>query len=151
MTVFRTLDAPAVRRLVVALLSQLPEESNPIVTVKPERPMSGPRGASQRSSRGGPMYMPSVVFLLELATVLAMRDKETIELVGEDVTAALQTAVRDSPNLHPVVVSRAVYYLLSLLQVGFVSGVISVVRLTELITLAGIRIHACPRRASLDL
>lgn len=65
--------------------------------------------------------MPSVVFLLEFATVLAMRDKGTMEAVGEEVTVALQTVVRDSANLHPVVVSRAVYYLLSLLQVGFES------------------------------
>lgn len=65
--------------------------------------------------------MPNMVYLLELATILTMRDADTLHDTGEDLTAALQSTVRDAANLHPVIVSRAVYYLLCLLQMAFVS------------------------------
>ena len=116
-----TLDAKAIRKIIHSVLDQLPDNSTPIVTVKPERPTTGSRGPIPRPSPSGPRYLPSTVYLLELATVLTLRDKDTLELVGEDVTGVLQNTVRDAANLHPLIVSRAVHYLLDLLRVAYVS------------------------------
>ena len=69
----------------------------------------------------GTAYDPSVVYVLELATILAMRDENSIAAVGKAVTEALQNVVRDSANVHPLVFSRAVFYLLHLLHAGHVS------------------------------
>lgn len=62
------------------------------------------------------MYDPAIVFVLELATILATRDTESITAVGEMVADALHTIVRNATKVHPVVLSRAVYYLLHILN-----------------------------------
>lgn len=104
--------------LVQALLEQLPMESSPVViVVKPDRPNpTPPRTNGHRSISQGLLYDPSVVYILELATIIAMRDRETIALMGQVVADALQNVVRDAVNVHPLVVSRAVYYLFHLLN-----------------------------------
>ena len=101
-----------------ALLEQLPEKSSPVViTVKPERPSPDtPRTNGHRTINQGPLYDPATVFVLELATVLAMRDAESIAALGQAVADALHTVVRDAAKVHPLVLSRAVYYLLHLLN-----------------------------------
>lgn len=111
----------AIKLLVQALLDHLPKESSPIV-VKPDRPTSGLiRTNGHQSTAHGISYDPSVVYLLELATIIALRDSDTIAAVGESVADALQNVVRDASNIHSLIVSRAVFYLLHLLnasQVG---------------------------------
>lgn len=88
-----------------------------VIVVKPDRPNPAPiRTNGNRSSSKGLLYDPSVVYLLELATIIALRDDETIAAVGEVVADALQNVVRDAANTHPLVVSRAVFYLLHLLN-----------------------------------
>lgn len=118
----RSMPADALKLLVQALLDHLPKESSPIV-VKPDRSTSGPiRTNGHQSTTHGISYDPSVVYLLELATIIALRDSDTIAAVGESVADALQNVVRDASNVHSLIVSRAVYYLLHLLnasQVGF--------------------------------
>lgn len=115
------MPADALKSLVQALLDHLPKESSPIV-VKPDRPASAPiRTNGHQSKARGMSYDPSVVYLLESATVIALRDSDTIAAVGEWVADALQNVVRDASNSHPLIVSRAVFYLLHLLnasQVG---------------------------------
>lgn len=115
------MPADALKPLVQALLDHLPKESSPIV-VKPDRPASAPiRTNGHQSKARGMSYDPSVVYLLESATVIALRDSDTIAAVGEWVADALQNVVRDASNSHPLIVSRAVFYLLHLLnasQVG---------------------------------
>lgn len=117
------MPASSVRLLASALLSELPEESSPIViVVKPERPSSATAKVNgHRNARGGPLYNPNILWTLELATILTLRDQETIEASGESLTASLQNVVRDAPNLHPLIVSRVVYYLLNLLRGSYVS------------------------------
>jgi brefeldin A-resistance guanine nucleotide exchange factor 1 len=56
------------------------------------------------------------VYILELATIIAMRDEETIALIGQGVADALQNVVRDASNVHPLVISRVVFYVLQLLN-----------------------------------
>lgn len=115
------MPADALKPLVQALLDHLPKESSPIV-VKPDRPTSASiRTNGHQSKARGISYDPSVVYLLESATVIALRDSDTIAAVGEWVADALQNVVRDASNSHPLIVSRAVFYLLHLLnasQVG---------------------------------
>lgn len=66
-------------------------------------------------------YDPRIVYILELAAILAIKDEDSTAAVGKDVAEALQNVVRGSANSHPVIVSRAVFYLLHLLNVSHVS------------------------------
>lgn len=104
--------------LLKALLDHLPEQSSPVViVVKPDRPNPAPaRMNGHRSASQGLLYDPSIVYILELATIIAMRDQETIASMGQAVADALQHYVRDAANVHPLVVSRAVLYLFHLLN-----------------------------------
>lgn len=106
------------RSLVQALLSLLPEQSSPVVmSVKPEQPRPTPirpNGSRRKLSRSA--YDPSIVFILELATILATRDAESILMVAQPVADALQYVARDSANVHPLILSRAVFYLLYVLE-----------------------------------
>jgi brefeldin A-resistance guanine nucleotide exchange factor 1 len=107
--------------LTQALLSQLPEDpASAIITVKSDNsPASPPNG--QKYSPDSPVYDPAVVYLLELSTVLALRDEESIASLGSDVAEALQNVIRDATNHHSTTVSRATFYLLNLLKTGYVS------------------------------
>jgi golgi-specific brefeldin A-resistance guanine nucleotide exchange factor 1 len=119
------MPADALEPLVRALLSQLPEDpSSTIITVKSDSlaPMV-PNG--QDSMSEGPVYDPSIVYILELCTALALRDHKTIKKLGEDVADSLQSVIRDSANYHSTMISRAVFYLLSLLHASYVSTISS--------------------------
>jgi golgi-specific brefeldin A-resistance guanine nucleotide exchange factor 1 len=116
------LPAELISPLVNVALAQLPEESPPIVIVKPDRPTPSPEPNGNRPSRTGPTYNPGMLFLLELAASLVLRDKVTVAVAGESLTACLQTLVRDAGNLHPLVAIRVVDYLLRLLQASHVSA-----------------------------
>ena len=109
--------------LVLALLKQLPEPSSPaVIVVRPDRPGPAPiRTNGHRPNPLTPIYDPSVVFVLELATIMATRDHTSVALMGQAVADSLQNIVRDAANVHPLVLARAVFYLLFLLnasQVG---------------------------------
>ncbi|KAF2754597.1 Sec7-domain-containing protein [Pseudovirgaria hyperparasitica] len=108
----------ALNSLFVTLLSHIPEESSPrVIMVKPDVPPTSPNKANgSRRSISKAAYDPSFVFVLELATLLALRDEKTVEAFGKDVATALETVIHDSGNVHPVVTSRVVYYLLQLLR-----------------------------------
>ena len=73
-----------------------------------------------RGTSSAVAYDPSVVYILELATLLAIRDETTSAAVGREVAEALQNVVRDANNTHPLTLSRAIFYLLYLLKVGHV-------------------------------
>lgn len=109
-----------------ALLSQLPEENAPaVIVVKPERPSPISRPTSSRADPNQPKYDPAMIFNLELATVLTLRDDKTLETLGESLATTLQTLVRDAKNLHPLTVSRIVSYLLNLLRLSHVCEAIT--------------------------
>jgi len=137
------MPTPSLKSLVQALLEQLPEESSPVViVVKPDRPtpVRIKTNGHQTDSRG-PIYDPSTVFILELATILAMRDNDSASAVGEAVADALQNVIRNSANVHPLVVSRAVLYLLHLLKASQV-GMTPLSNAFLLIISAGILVHS---------
>lgn len=117
------LPIDATRSLIDSILVQLPEEESPrVMVVKPDLPPPSPaRPNGQRSRINTPVYDPVVVFVLELATLLSLRDEETVREFGMDVADALRRIVRNSANVHYIAISRAVYYLLRLLQASQVS------------------------------
>jgi golgi-specific brefeldin A-resistance guanine nucleotide exchange factor 1 len=134
------LPAELISPLVNLILSQLPDESSPIVIVKPDRPPPSPQPNGHRPPRTGPAYNPGTVFLLELATNMVLRDKSTVAAAGESLTACLQTLIRDAANLHPLVAIRVVHYLLRLLQASRVSMMPSTD--LNLLTSLGTRLYA---------
>ncbi|KJY01313.1 sec7 domain-containing protein [Zymoseptoria brevis] len=109
------LPVASLKSLTMSLLAHLPEQDSPrVISVKPELP--SPRTNGTKPSADQPEYNPAVVYVLELATILALRDEETINTLGADVAEALQSVIGDSGRLHPVALSRTVFYLLSLLR-----------------------------------
>lgn len=118
------LPVSALQHPVRALLSQLPEDpSAAIITVKSDAvPAVTING--QRRLAEGPAYNPAIVYILELCTVLALRDEESMIAVGQEVSGALQNIVRDAASYHPTMVSRTVYYLLTLLHASYVSNLL---------------------------
>ena len=106
--------------LVEALLSQLPEETAPsVIVVKPERPAHN-KQSSERASSDKLNYDPGMIYVLEMATVLTLQEQSTMETLGESLASSLQTLIRDAGNLHPLAMSRIIYYLLSLLRLSHV-------------------------------
>lgn len=90
--------------------------------VKPDLPAPTPiRPNGQKAKPVGLAYDPSLVFVLELTTILVARDADTVTSLGKELASALQNVVRDSSHVHPVTLSRAVYYLLSFLRASHVS------------------------------
>ncbi|KAK5112613.1 hypothetical protein LTR62_003928 [Meristemomyces frigidus] len=128
------LPVESLKALTASLLAQLPEAGEEaVLSVKDAGPTPAsipvevlsptpvrPNGVGKNSPNGhgevAPVYDPAVVYVLELATILALRDEETITALGADVAEALQTVVRDAERLHPVALSRTVFYLLALLR-----------------------------------
>ncbi|KAK6438732.1 GDP/GTP exchange factor for ARF [Oleoguttula sp. CCFEE 5521] len=110
------LPVESLQSLSTALLNSLPESESPrVMTVKTDLPAPSPTRATKTVS-DAPVYDPALVYVLELATILALRDEDTITRLGSDAAGALQVAIRDADSLHPVALSRSVFYLLSLLR-----------------------------------
>ncbi|MCJ1313116.1 GDP/GTP exchange factor for ARF [Agyrium rufum] len=111
-----TLPIDSLRTLVLALLDELPENPSPVViTVKsdPSSPNSAKTNGHRTTSS---KYDPNAVFILELVTLLAIRDSESIDAVGKDVSEALQNTIRDGANVHPMTISRTIFYLFHVLK-----------------------------------
>lgn len=120
MTCPRQLDATNFGSLVTALLSQLPnfdedeDDGTNIVIIKPDYPPQSPNGSNP--VKKGPVYDPAVVYVLELATCLVLRDEETVAEHGKILAETLTSIVRNAGLTHQIVVSRVIYYLFSHLQ-----------------------------------
>ncbi|KAF4555474.1 Sec7 domain-containing protein 2 [Elsinoe fawcettii] len=113
-----TLPVNSLRALVDAMLALVPEDASPrVISVKPEVPAPTPvRPNGTKVTGATPAYDPAFVFIAELATLLAIRDNETMSTFGKEVSDILSSAIRDAERLHPVAVSRISYHLLSLLR-----------------------------------
>ncbi|KAI8228432.1 hypothetical protein K4K57_007536 [Colletotrichum sp. SAR 10_99] len=111
--------------LVNALLDALPEDhSSTVIVVKSDVPSSPMNG--QKTAQAGIIYDPAMAYILEFSTVLALRDQDTIQLVGKRVIDALQAVLRDAGRYHYILVSRAAFYLLKLLHVSYTHDYINV-------------------------
>ncbi|KAM0279817.1 hypothetical protein ACHAQH_004368 [Verticillium albo-atrum] len=108
------LGATELEPLVECLIGSLPEEqTSAVITVKSDHVPATPQHESKPIL---PAYDPSMVFSLEMMTVLALRDQETLQVLGKQVMEALQAVLRDANQYHAMVVSRTSFYLLSLLR-----------------------------------
>ncbi|KAL2864685.1 Sec7 domain-containing protein [Aspergillus lucknowensis] len=115
----RSLPLRSVTTIVETILAQLPEESAPaVIVVKPERPLPSTR-ANAKPGTSTSQYDPGMMYLLELAAILTLRDSQTIESLGEGLLASLQGFIRDAQNLHFLALSRVTTYLLSLLRLSY--------------------------------
>lgn len=106
-----------------ALLDQIPEDSGSgvVITVKSDNvPPNSP--ALAQKPRNNVLYDPSLVYILELSTILALRDDHTVQLLGKRVVDALQAILRDISSYHPITVSRTTFYSFRLLQASYVSS-----------------------------
>lgn len=111
----------SLKPLIHALLSQLPDDpSSIVISVKSEADNPAPTNG-QRPTSNTPVYDPSMVYILELCTVLALRDEESIATLGADVAEALQNVMRNQKSWHSIMTSRTIYYLLNLLHASYVS------------------------------
>lgn len=108
----------SLQHLVEALLAQLPDDPSSIgFSVKSEN--DAPAPSNGQSSKSGPLYDPAMVYILELCTVLALRDQETVEALGADVAEALQNVLRHAASYHFIMISRTLLYQLHLLHAGY--------------------------------
>lgn len=115
------LPVDSLKPLLQALLAELPDDpSSIVINVKSEEDHTAPTNG-QKSASSGPVYDPSLVYVLELCTVLALRDEETVAALGGGVAEALQNVMRLATSYHHVIVSRSIFYLLHLLQASYVS------------------------------
>jgi brefeldin A-resistance guanine nucleotide exchange factor 1 len=105
--------------LVSALLAELPDDpTSVVISVKSENDNQGPANG-QKLTSSGPVYDPAMVYLLELCTVLALRDSETVEGLGAAVAEALQNVMRNAASYHSILISRTMFYLLHLLHASY--------------------------------
>ena len=116
----RSLPVASLDMLIRALLAELPDDEitdEPSITVKSDSVPSSPT-AEPRPKK--PAYDPKVVYILELCTVLALRDGETVEHLGKGVAEALQGILREPSRHHSALVSRAAFYQFNVLKASYV-------------------------------
>ena len=97
----------------------VPRESSPVVAVIKPEPGS-PNPAKMNGHRAASQYDPTVIYMLELASMIAIKNT-TSDTIGKSVVEVLQDVIRSSGTLHPLVVSRAAFYLLHVLYANYVS------------------------------
>jgi golgi-specific brefeldin A-resistance guanine nucleotide exchange factor 1 len=118
----RELPLDALEWLVNALLDELPDDESsavPVISVKSDSAPSTPANGGEPPVKK-PVYDPKVAYILELCTVLALRDGDTVERLGKAATKALQAIIRDSARFHSSLVSRAVFYQFHILKASYV-------------------------------
>lgn len=90
-----------------------------VAVIKAEPGSPNPSKANHQ--QGASNYDPSTIYLLELASMIAIKNKAIGEAVSKDVVEVLQDVVRSSNSLHPLIVSRAAFCLLHVLNANYVS------------------------------
>ncbi|KAM7210238.1 ARF guanine-nucleotide exchange factor 2 [Rhypophila decipiens] len=105
--------------LVDALLETMPDDngSTAVITVKTEPPAAAANGQKARHSAA--VYEPSIVYVLEFCTVLALRDARTVEALTQRVVVPIQNILRNAGQYHPILVERATFYLFTLLHASY--------------------------------
>lgn len=106
--------------LVQALLDLLPEsDHSAVIGVKQDNvTVVPPNGPSP--STGLPTYDPSTPFILELCTILTIRDGGSAPTTAKQVLDAIHGVLRDHSQWHGITVSRAAFYGLMILKSGYV-------------------------------
>src|SRR4051794_16242731 len=89
----RDLDIECSTYLIESLLALLPEEGNPLIIHKPD-PATIPSTVNTTFVDKNPKYDPAVVYVLELASCIALRNQDTIAALGKQVVDTLQSVIR---------------------------------------------------------
>ncbi|KAM0247104.1 hypothetical protein ACHAQJ_009982 [Trichoderma viride] len=105
--------------LVQALLEQLPQnDHSAVIGVKQDNvTVSPPSGPIPPTSL--PSYDPSTPFILELCTILTIRDGESPSNTAKQVLDAVHGILRDYGQWHGITISRAAFYGLTILKSGY--------------------------------
>lgn len=116
----RNLSVLATTHIIEALLDQIPEDDqNTVFTVKQDTiPTSSATDRATASYQ--PTYDPTVAYILEFCTILALRNEELIQSIGRAVFGALLGLLRDPAKWHPITLSRATFHALSILKSSYV-------------------------------
>ena len=115
------MPSASIEVLVHSILDQLPESNHEAVIAVKQEGMANTLSNGQDASQSALKYDPTVSFLLEFATTAAIRDDETVEVVGKEVFDATQSILRHPTQWHAITVSRAALYALTILKTGYVS------------------------------
>jgi golgi-specific brefeldin A-resistance guanine nucleotide exchange factor 1 len=76
--------------------------------------ISAKDGLSLASSAEDKGYDPTMLFLLEIATSLAVRDEQTVRDHGAKVAGYCTEILRQRKHLHPILVERSLIYLMAI-------------------------------------
>lgn len=87
------------------------DPSTPKLKAKDAAPFHGPEPQDKP-------YDPSMVFLLEMATSLAIRDVESMRDLSAEVAGYCTEILRQRKHLHPILVERTLIYLMALKKCG---------------------------------
>lgn len=125
-TLFRFADYRKLRREAsTSLMSSLLESVTIDAPKNPDSSPSIPNIQAKDVSLGlnGPeaqerSYDPSMLFLLEMATSLAIRDEKNMRDLSSEVAAYCTEILRQRKHLHPILVERTLIYLMVLKKRG---------------------------------
>lgn len=103
--------------MIDALLAIVPHDREATtIPIQPDSASPAPQGELRALDN----YNPALVFVLEFATGLVLQDDDTVMSFGRKVVEALQMILRDASQHHVVTVSRAAFYLFSVLRASYV-------------------------------
>lgn len=75
---------------------------------------------------GRTQYDPTVAFILEFCTKLAIRDDESVETLAKSVFDIVQGILRDSSQWHAITVSRSTLYAFQILKSSYEHEIVNV-------------------------
>jgi brefeldin A-resistance guanine nucleotide exchange factor 1 len=118
--VFSKLPTERIDILIQALLEQLPQsDHSAVIGIKQDSvTVSPPNGPIPSTSL--PSYDPSTPFILELCTILTIRDDGSASNTAKQVLDAVHGILRDYGQWHGITISRAAFYGLTILKSGYV-------------------------------
>lgn len=128
------LEPEAAMELVESLLQQLPEDDSTTIIGSKEEAAATAVASGHTTTAQPHKYDPSVSYILEFCTIIATRDSLSMELMGQQVFDQIQVLLRESSQWHPITVSRAVYYALQILKVGYDHEIVNVTKLLHYIS-----------------
>ncbi|KAG6001207.1 hypothetical protein E4U21_004613 [Claviceps maximensis] len=109
---------PASHLIEILLEQILEDDQNTIITVKQDTTPTAP-GTSQEVTSSQPMHDPTVAYILEFCTLLVLRNGELVQTMGRAVISAILGLLRDPAKWHPLTLSRATFYALSILKESY--------------------------------
>jgi brefeldin A-resistance guanine nucleotide exchange factor 1 len=101
--------------LLESVVIDAPEDPDPTTPTKIK--VDGSASMNGQEAKDKP-YDPSILFLLEMATSLAIRDEESMKTLSAEVAEYCTEILRQRKHLHPILLERSLIYLLVLKKRG---------------------------------